>query len=79
MNLKRCKCGKNVIFAKVVKRDGSEGKVPLDPAAPVYYVCVDVDSDECTAERAPSTNASGYYVSHFTTCSAANEFSGGKR
>lgn len=79
MRRTRCKCGKDMVFAKIVKRDGSAGQIPIDPAAPVYYVSVDVDSDECTAERAPSTNASGYYVSHFCTCALANEFSGGKR
>lgn len=67
-------CGKEILWGKLP----SGGTIPLDTVAPVYTV---------TGEYDPSTDRNPYeafkvarvpltYVSHFATCSRANQFSG---
>lgn len=66
MSEKLCKCGKKIFFAK-----DENGKTQvLDLVAPVY-VCEGTDLNATgTVRRLPFA-----YVSHFATCSAADEFS----
>ena len=61
-----CKaCGCPLVFVP-----GPGGKaIPLDKRAPVYHVTADL-TGETTAVR-----ADGFFVSHFATCSKANQFS----
>ena len=70
-----CKgCGKPILWA--VTEDGK--KIPLDPTPPVYQVIGTLNTvlgDEKLVARAKE----GYYVSHFSTCSHANEFSASKK
>ena len=71
---KKCKCGKEMVFVEIVKRDGSPGKVPLDLKATVYEVTqVDEKGVPTFATRADKK----YAVSHFNTCMNAAEFSKG--
>jgi hypothetical protein len=67
------KCGKDIIFAKTAK-----GKlVPLDTTVSVFMAQPSVDE-----EGRESWNAEfiqGAYVSHFSTCPAADEFSASKK
>lgn len=67
MNQTVCKgCGKSIMFGKTV-----DGKiVPLDPVPPVY---VWSDPDRAWVRE---KNA---FVSHFATCSKANDFSASKK
>jgi hypothetical protein len=58
-------CGRPVIW---VKLKDSGAKVPLDPSAPVYAYAPDMFG-ELVASRTEG------YVSHFATCSKANDFS----
>ena len=55
----------------ITKKDGTTGRVPLDPRAPVYLVEFNEDGDAVSAVR-----ATGAYVSHFSTCPKASQFSG---
>lgn len=82
-----CKgCGKPIVWAEFHKEDGSRGKVPLDPRAPVYYVrgtladgaqfVARADGIERTAGKPTGNRGPTAYVSHFATCPNANEFSG---
>lgn len=58
-------CGKQIVFGTL-----PNGKrVPLDPSAPVYSV-----AEDGTCDR-----VQGVMVSHFATCSHANDFSASKR
>lgn len=79
MRTTRCACGADIVFARITKRDGAPGHVPVDAKAPVYRVLIDVDTDDATAERAPFTNTEFYAVSHFATCPNADRFSKGKK
>ena len=63
-------CGKPILWATT--REGK--KIPLDPKAPVYYVIGD-GHDTPFAEK----TTGGYFVSHFSTCPKANDFSGSKK
>lgn len=70
----KCKgCGREIIWAL----NGATGKrVPLDAVAPVYLLLVGTGKhgeNECVPAPAQT------YVTHFATCSKANEFSGSKR
>lgn len=67
MNQRPCKgCGKPIIFAK-----NETGKiVPLDARAPVYEIKKDFDG-----ESVASLTQENFYVSHFSICSKANDFS----
>ena len=80
-------CGKPVLWVAITKADGTIGKLPLDPRAPVYFVggrsgpdgspCAtkaNKDRDPLIQDPLPEA-----YVSHFATCPKANEFSGGRR
>jgi hypothetical protein len=70
-----CKgCGRPVIFVTAFRADGMASKVPLDPIAPVYsqqpdgeggFIWVLIDKKQTPM-----------FVSHFATCSKANDFSG---
>ena len=66
MNRVPCRgCGRPIVFGTL-----PNGKrVPLDPSAPVYAV-----SEDGTCDR-----VQGVMVSHFSTCSKANDFSASKR
>lgn len=66
-----CKdCGKKVIFAK-----DTEGKTQiLDPVPPIFGA-LSADPDGTPRVR----RILGGYVSHFATCSHANEFSASKK
>jgi len=69
-----CKgCGKPIIWGVT-----SPGKaVPLDPAPPVYHVVADSASKSgFSAIRLAREN---HMVSHFATCTHANDFSGSKK
>ncbi len=59
-------CGKPITWAT----DAQGQRIPLDPRAPVYAVRVRPDgSIEALRDMR-------YAVSHFSTCTAANKFSG---
>lgn len=66
-----CKgCGKKIIWAE--KQDGT--KVPLDPSPPVYILMRWKDTLTGTWKyRCDQSNE--VYVSHFSTCTHANDFS----
>ena len=68
---RKCKgCGKSLMFVP-----GENGKiVPLDMVAPVYEVTKDLTGNE-VAKRVGGS----IMVSHFATCSKANDFSSSKR
>ena len=74
-------CGKRIIWGVT-----SEGKrIPLDPAPPVYEV-IGITGDEtyvgrrAAAGRAtPADGTLGFAVSHFSTCTKANDFSGARK
>lgn len=69
-------CGKRVMF--VTTADGA--KVPLDVVAPVFHRIWDPDSQ--AAFWVSDSQGGGErtaFVSHFATCSHANEFSGSRR
>jgi len=62
-------CGLSIVWAT----DPDGKKIPLDPRPPVYNVDGLGPGDPvCERNRAAM-------VSHFATCSAANEFSRGRR
>ena len=65
-----------MIFAAIIKADGKPGTVPLDPRAPVYQI-VRWDDGVAQAERVGKEQE--IYVSHFSTCPKAGQFSGGNR
>lgn len=69
-----CKgCGKPIVFVAAVDANGNHVQVPLDPAAPVYLQQSDGEGGTVwTRERSAM-------VSHFATCSQANQFSGSSR
>jgi hypothetical protein len=60
-----------VIWVKVTLANGNLGNIPLDPSAPVYEI------DPVNPSKGERTKTA--MVSHFKTCSKANEFSGSKR
>lgn len=67
-----CKgCGKKIIYARIVKQDGTPGIIPLDSSAPCYKLRMD---DTGAMEGAREYMS---FVSHFSTCSDANKFSKG--
>lgn len=86
-----CKgCGKPIVWAQVTRGDGSTVRMPLDAKAPTYYLSGKLGDGTVMASRADgqgrdaagtltSERAPIAYVSHFATCSKANDFSGGKR
>lgn len=65
-------CGRPITWAALTRKDGTAGRIPLDVRAPVYSVA-NVEGG-AIASRLP-----GAYVSHFATCSKANDFSNCKR
>ena len=68
METTKCKgCGKKVIFAK----DENGKRQILDAVAPCYALRL-VGKNLCFRSE-------GTYVSHFATCSAANQFSKNKK
>ena len=69
MNTIRCKgCGKQVSFVK----DRDSGKIQiLDAVAPVYEIPLE-DESVCIRRM-------GFFVSHFSTCAKANDFSKNKK
>lgn len=68
----RCRgCGRQVVFVTT-----AEGKtVPLDPSAPVFVREADGDGGGVWAQD----RSGSVLVSHFATCSRANDFSGRNR
>lgn len=85
-----CKgCGRPIVWARVMKRNTSTGALevgapcPMDPRPPVYrvselngqVVAFRVNGDDRLDNNDPGT----YLVSHFSTCTKANDFSGGGR
>ena len=66
-----CKgCGKKILWGT----DGGK-HIPLDPSPPVYFY-----DGVNTAEGLPLVSRErSAYVSHFATCSSANQFSGKAR
>jgi hypothetical protein len=64
-------CGKQIVFVTT-----AGGKtVPLDPVAPVYVREADGEGGAVWAKD----GGGDIMVSHFATCSRANDFSAGKR
>ena len=63
----KCKgCGRKMLWGKTV-----EGKsIPLDASAPVYRL----DKVKGTVERSQE-----FFVSHFSTCPRASDFSGSRK
>ena len=80
-------CGKPVLWVAIIKADGKPGRLPLDPRAPVYFVGgrTDPDGVPCASKanglRDPLVEnpLPEAYVSHFSTCSKANDFSASNR
>lgn len=68
-------CGRPVIFVSVAKPDGSHATVPLDPSAPVFYRESDGEGGGVWVQD----RTREILVSHFATCSKANDFSGSGR
>ena len=75
----KCKgCGAEILWAK----NENDKMIPLDAKAPVYVLTIRADSPaekvagtEARCQRAEKDRA---FVSHFSTCPKANEFSGSK-
>jgi hypothetical protein len=67
---RKCKgCGAALWFVLT-----NEGKIiPLDIKSPVYEVEEDMTGEKRATRRGTA------YVTHFATCSKANDFSGSKR
>lgn len=63
-------CGKRIFWG--VTDDGK--KVPLDPTPPTYYL-----GDLISGGTFKIMRSDTCYVSHFATCSHANEFSGSRK
>jgi hypothetical protein len=69
-----CKgCGRQIIWA--LNPDTGK-RVPLDAVAPVYFL-IERSREEGGNECVPAPAHT--YVTHFATCSKANEFSGPKK
>lgn len=68
-------CGKPIVFVAILRDDGLNGQIPLDPRPPVYQITLS-DQDGTPKEAVRLRTA---YVSHFATCPQAAEFSGGRR
>lgn len=68
MNIGKCKgCGREILWAK-----SSKGfSIPLDPNIVVYSVV-----DGIAVKVPPSLIGEKFYVSHFSTCPNADDFSG---
>ena len=69
----RCKgCGKKIFWIQT-----PEGKkIPLDLASPVYLI---TDKIKSLGTRSDPQGDYVYAVSHFSTCSKANDFSASKK
>lgn len=68
-----CKgCGKEIVWG--ITEDGK--KIPLDPKPPVYFLSGFKSENGDGPEIARAKDA---MVSHFATCSKANDFSGSKK
>lgn len=63
-------CKKKIIYAHIIKEDGTAGVIPLDSSAPYYRIRMDERSGKMLAEREHMA-----FVSHFCTCVGANKFS----
>lgn len=68
-------CGRPVIFVTARNLKGEWVKVPLDPSAPVYVREHDGEGGAVWAQD----SSKELLVSHFSTCSRANDFSGSNR
>lgn len=73
MKISKCKgCGKDIVWAKDLI---TSKNIPLDAKAPVYeFGLIDNDEKHPVVRRATS-----HYVSHFSTCSKANDFSAARK
>lgn len=75
MSQSHCKgCGAEILWAK----NENDKMIPLDAKAPVYLI-KDVKDGETRCLRVGRDDLPACYVSHFSTCPKANEFSGGKK
>jgi hypothetical protein len=71
-------CGRKILWAK----DTATGKaIPLDTTPPIYMVTQDAENNlsSVRANQNFNTGEPMFYVSHFTTCPKANDFSHGRR
>jgi SH3-like domain-containing protein len=70
-------CGKQVLFV----RDATGVTVPLDPAPPVWHRIYDPDDGRhFWIKDGSASGERTAFVSHFATCTRANDFSkGGKQ
>lgn len=72
--MSKCKCGKEITWGI-----NEEGKfIPLDMKPPIYQILNSsdpIEKDKVSVIRAPKT----FGVTHFATCSFANDFSKSKK
>lgn len=68
-------CGRDVVFVTARNAKGDQVTVPLDPSAPVYYRESDGEGGGIWVQD----RSREVLVSHFATCSKANDFSGSSR
>lgn len=72
----KCKgCGAEIIWAK----NENNKMIPLDAKAPVYVLTMRDDTTMDGEARCQIAEKGRAFVSHFATCSKANEFSGSKK
>ena len=67
-------CGRPMIWGIQVNKDGTETRIPLDPSAGVYRTKGRDAKGNILVERDADA-----FVSHFKTCSKANDFSRSKK
>ena len=67
-------CGRAMLWA--LTQEGK--KIPLDAETPVFQITKDPVTIESGGERWTAKRLQGAYVSHFSTCRAADSFSQGK-
>ncbi len=71
-----CKgCGKKIVWGKT----GDGKAIPLDPKPPIYYTKEMPDGETACVKFTSMEEGVDYMVSHFATCSKANEFSASKK
>lgn len=68
-------CGRKIIFVTAVNAAGQQMTIPLDPSEPIYVRQRNGDGGAVWAQD----TSRELLVSHFATCSKANDFSGRHR
>lgn len=69
-------CGKPVLFVEYQNQAGATVRMPLDPA-PITFKVVRMDDGQVKVlGRADKDERMPTFVSHFSTCPNAKEFSG---